>query len=332
MASEKSDANIIRGFLDKLKEESFLRDGERKWWPDFLFHYTGILNALKILSGGYLFSRHYLISKGRTFADSGSREVLGNTDQDIMKFVRLYFRPLTPTQFHSEGVRSSEFLEKSKFPDAHCPFPVFFLFSSNEVLSKKHVEFSNGNLGRMGVQRYKTGRELMALPWKKIYHHSGSFGNDKSSIIFHRNAEVIVPNKLNLDSLRLIYCRSYAEKETLMHLLDSDLRDKYGRIITASTRRTLFNRRHTFIENVRLSPDLASFQFSPDTESPGPFNIRVTILDLAQGASHRWESSGGASGIIDVPIKEPISNYEVRLHLDNILVYANGFEVLDIPF
>lgn len=91
MTSEKSDANIIRGFLNKLKEESFIRDDERKWWPDYLFHYTGILNALEILSSGYLFSRQYLISKGKSFADSGSRDVLRNTDQDIMRFVRLYF-------------------------------------------------------------------------------------------------------------------------------------------------------------------------------------------------------------------------------------------------
>lgn len=227
---------------------------------------------------------------------------------------------------------SLEVLEKSNFPDAHCPVPIFFLFSSSEVLSKKHVEFSNGNLGAMGVQRYETGRELMALPWKKIYHHSGSFGVDKSSIIFHRNAEVIVPNKLNLDTLRLIYCRSDAEKETLLHLLDSDLRDKYGSIITASTRRILFNRRHTFIENVRLSTSRASFQFSPDTESPGPFNIRVSILDLDQDEIHRYKSSERTTGVLNVKIPNLIPNYEVRLFLDDHLVYANIFEEIEIPF
>ena len=130
----------------------------------------------------------------------------------------------------------------------------------------------------------------------------------------------------------MIYCHSDAEKETLLHLLDSDLRDKYGSIITASTRNILFNQRHTFVEKVRLSSDLASFQFAPDTKSPGPFKVRVSISDLDSAAIHDWESNERTSGIITVPIKEPISNYEIRLHLDDILAYANIFEESGIPF
>ena len=285
------------------------------------------------MSDGYLISREQLVSAGKQFFSSASSGVLNRTPNTVKDCVRLYFRPLTPTQYHSEGIQPSQKLGRSKYPEAHCPIPIFFLFDSGEILTRSDCQFSDGGLGSMG-QVYNTACELMNLPWTKIYHTGWFNPNDpsQSNIAFHRNAEIIIPKKLDLSALRSIHCRSVAEKETLLHLLDSDLRVKYGSIITASTRRTLFNRRHTFIENVRLSTSLASFQFSPDTKSPGPFNIKVSILDLARGVTHRWESVNAASGLINVPIKEPISNYEIRLHLDNILVYANVFEELDIPF
>jgi len=61
----------------------------------------------------------------------------------------------------------------------------------------------------------------LSLPFDKIYHDSGlsRFSESKKSIIFHRHAEVIVPEALDLSSLSYIICRSRAEFETLINLL-----------------------------------------------------------------------------------------------------------------
>lgn len=331
MPSDKLDAEKMRRFLKALKEASFIKHDERNVWPNYVYHYTNITNAVQILSDGYLFSRERLNSLEKSFVDSGSIEVLKNTDQSIKNYVRLYFRPKTPTQYHCEGIQSRITLTASDFSGAHCPVPIFFLFDSAEVLTKINTKFSNGNLGAFGVQKYNSTTKLIELPWKRIYH-LGPIENNRKSIIFHRHAEVIVPDKLDLQALRLIYCRSDAERESLLHLLPSDVRTKYQGIITASSRNMLFYRKHSFVEKVFLSKDIAIFQFSPDTKSPGPFDMKVTLSDSNSGRVLSWETNRVALNKLNVPFGNSIQQYEIRLFLDGNLAYANNFEDSLIPF
>lgn len=333
MTLKKQDADEILNFLEELQNRTWLKFDERDWWPKFLFHYTDLENAVRVLTDGYLFSRTHLETKGLQFVSSASSVVLNRTPAIIRDCVRMYFRPLTPTQYHSEGIRSPQSLRGAKYPEAHCPVPIFLLFDSGELLTRADCQFSEGGLGSMG-QIYNSANELINLPWTRIYHTGWYDRRDpnQQSIPFHRNAEVIIPARLNLNALRSINCRSVAEKETLLYALPSQVREKYRTLITASTRNVLFNRRHTFIEKVRLSPHQASFYFSPDTKSPGPFKVRVAILDTTDGRNHYWESIENASGVLNVQFENPIIRYEVRLYLDNILTYANIFEENVIPF
>jgi hypothetical protein len=54
--------------------------------------------------------------------DNASRNVMANTDPYVRDFVRLYFRPQTPTQYRNEGIRPKNMREL----ESHCPVPVFF--------------------------------------------------------------------------------------------------------------------------------------------------------------------------------------------------------------
>ena len=330
MAALKPDAGQIRHFLEKLANQDWVKRTERSWWPHFVFHYTHISNAVGVLQDGFLYSRKHAEENNKLAISSGSSAILAGTDSSIKECVRLYFRPLTPTQFHAEGIRSSLALVASKFPDAHCPVPVFFLFDSAQILARADCWFSDGGLGSPKARRLSTAADLEALPWQRIYH-TGWFDPHQEDITFRRSAEVVVLNSLDLSSLRYIFCRSEAEKETLLHLLPLKLRNKYRGKIVATSRTNLFFRKHTFVQTVRLSSRTADFHFSPDTASPGPFHLRID-LEVDDQKKYLEKKDMTANTTLSIPLGRPFSNYRIRLALDEYLTYANSYEEVGVPF
>jgi hypothetical protein len=214
-----------------------------------------------------------------------------------------------------------------------CPTPVFFLFDSSDILTRADCNFSDGNLASPRARSLSTAAELTRLPWEKIYH-TGPFDPDQESdITFRRNAEIIVPQKLDLSSLRYICCRSVAEKETLLHLLTLPLRKRYYTKILATTSSMLFYRHHSFVESADLTPSYAILRYSPDTKSPGPFHLHAEIkhgntpkvvpleipnFDVTKGLKLRFP--------------RPLHKYTIRILLDGYLAYANSWEEIRIPF
>jgi hypothetical protein len=331
VAALKPDASQIREFLKELAERDWIKRTQRRWWPTFVFHYTDIRNAVQALQDGYLYSREYLEANDRLPVSSGSPRVLAGTDTGIKDCVRLYFRPQTPTQFYAEGIRSKATLAVSKFPDAHCPVPVFFLFDSAQILIRADCRFSDGNLGSARAQILSTAAELEQLPWPKIYHTGWYSKSENVDISFRRCAEVIIPRRLDLNALRYIYCRSEAERETLLHLLPQRLRKKYQDKVVATTRSFLFFRRQTFIETARLSSKAVHLQFSPETESPGPFFLLVE-LETATDQLYMGVEDFQLGPNYKKVIRLPATSYTIHLYLDDHLAYANKHEDIAIPF
>jgi len=114
MVEEKPDAAQIRSFLKSLAQQNWLQRDERSWWPEFVFHYTDIRNAVRILSEGRLLSRTRAKANGKLEVSSGSSTELADTAPWVRDYVRLYFRPRTPTQFYAEGIQSQATLSASK--------------------------------------------------------------------------------------------------------------------------------------------------------------------------------------------------------------------------
>lgn len=263
---------------------------------------------------------------------SGSSAVLAGTNPHAQSCVRFYFRPQTPTQFHAEGIRSKTILSKSRYPDAHCPVPVFFLFDSEYILTLDECQFSDGGLGSPKARYLSTANDLKNLPWKKIYH-TGRFDSSKEDITFRRSAEVLVPNSLDLNALKYIYCRSQAEKETLLQLLESNIKRKYRNKVAATSRSTLFFRKHTFIQSGRLSAQSATFDFSPETSSPGPFHLKIEVQTETQNGIYEIDDfTVKPNQNFSISFRRKIPKYTIRVKLDNCLAFANSFEEVDIPF
>ena len=261
--------------------------------------------------------------------------MLAGTHSDIKNYVRLYFRPKTPTQYYAEGVKSSRTLSISRFPDAHCPVPVFFLFDSAEVLSREDCWFSDRGLASRNYEIMSTGQDLANLDWRKIYH-TGPIDfrrPEESDIISRRMAEVIIPGHLDMKSLKWIYCRSEAEKDTLLHLLTDALQPQYEGRILATARSELFYRQHTYLESVRMDSEAAYLSFSPDTQSQGPFQLQVTIRsnnDIRQYSEDAFSFQRGEFRWI---INTGFDDYVFELRLDEHMVYRNRhIEVDNIPF
>ncbi len=261
---------------------------------------------------------------------SGSADELAKTSEEVMRCVRLYFRPKTPTQYYAEGIKSSVTLIASRHPSAHCPVPVFFLFDSCDVLTRRDTRFSSGGLNTPTPILLSTATELAGMPWQTIYH-SRPYNKDLDPTISHfRNAEVIVPNKLDLQSLRFIVCRSEAEKDTLLHLLPETVRSHYAKRILSDGRLSLYNRKHTFADRVSLASDHLTVHFSPDTLSPGPFAAQLTLS--AGGKRYQSERTLRANDSVEFPFGRSVPEYAFELTLDGNLACAGLYKDADLLF
>ena len=318
----KQDRQRIIGKLDDLVRR--YRYDARSWWPDFLFHYTELENTISILNSGALYSREKAISRGLLSTDSASASVLVNTSQTYKSHARLYFRPKTPTQYSNEGIRPRDTIVY----DAHCAVPVFLLFDSRDVLTRESTQFSNGTLagfnpGRIG----STASFFEKMPFNKIYHNSWLQDDEKQEIIASRHAEVIVPGQLDLGPLRFIWCRSEAEKETLMSLLSETQRNEWANKVFHGKKYDLFFSRWSYVDRVALDETSARFSFNRNSKTPEPFELEVSIEDHDTSQRLRCRKENfKADQEVKIRFRNPISNYTIELYLDGCLAYHCEYE------
>ncbi len=313
----KPDKEGIEQFIDELQTKSWL--GSRKWWPKYLFHFTDIDNAVKIISDGYLQSRATLESKKGMPHDNASKEIISQTDERYKNKVRLYFRPKTPTQYRNEGFRAKQDLKLN----ANCPVPVYFMFSSKELLTLDGTQFSDGSLARHS--NVNVGNDLdflINIPFKEIYHNTPLIDN-KDEIINRRQAEVMINEPLELDSLKYIVCRSEAEKETLLYLLGST---PDNLVIKVSN--SFFNNRWTFIRKVNLKSNEFILYFNKDTESKGLFHLEIKLLDCLSNEilpSYIENSFDVSKNPMGLGWGNDLTNYNIEVYLDNHIAFAGSY-------
>lgn len=320
---------LWRGAIEQHIEQWSARLGNRGWWPRYAYHFTDVNNATKIIRAGYIYSRSECKKQGLMVVDNASPEIIQNTRPEYFDFVRLYFRPKTPTQFNNEGIRP---IGKRKLGGAHCAIPIFFCFDALELLSQDDTQFSIGSMARDNVL-YSGEQELFEqIPFNYVFHN-GSFTQDqKDTIIFHRHAEVLVPNSLPLSpSLRFIACRTSAERQTLIHLLPANIRRSWLPKIRIADL-DLFERKWVFIEEVVVVDDVVTFRFNPNTIIPGPFEVKVEYRENGSDIVREWHGiESSLKETLNVRIPDATSG-RISLYLDDSLAFSDTvlFDVL--PF
>lgn len=304
---EKRNAPAFRREISKLRKESWL--GSRYWWPYFLFYFTDIHAVVDMLQNEEILSPH---AAGGDFHSRWD------------KFVRLYFRPRTPGLFRSEGFRPMEQVKS----DEYCPIPVYLLFDLEAVICQPETRFSEGDINHF-KKTYKTPTNFGELPFEQIYHDSWFMPDERDEIMACRDAQVIIPDRMGLESLQFIWMRSPAEYETLKNLLSGDVWHKWRDKITARTDYQLFNRKWIYVEEAHLSNQELRFRFNPcdykrDCE---PFHIKVQV-ENQHGRAFSWENEAfvfdGKDLALQIPSQQ--SDYKVQMLIDGDVAYSGKYQ------
>ena len=338
MTELKKDSHLISQHIKALKEGLILPESQ-KFWPDFLYHFTDIKNAIKILSGDRcLYSRNHLASDGQIQTDSACAEIIEKTDPEYKNYVRLYFRPRTPTLFCVEGIRTPEELTYG----AHCPVPVYFIFNAFPILSQESTKFSNGNLSVGDVKVSDSVDFYLNLPFDKIYHDRrlpDDNEEEKKSIIFHRHAEVMIPQSMDLDHLRFIYFRSKAEFQTLSYWLKlNGSHELWHSKIGIDEKSNLFFSRWLFVQDVSMNASQIVIKLNPP-ENPNMITMKCNITNPELNLDCRWDVNLGPATNYNAPFAfnlQAIGNplkYEFTIWLDGNLAFQNYYnEAHNDPF
>ncbi|WP_461227214.1 DarT ssDNA thymidine ADP-ribosyltransferase family protein [Lacticaseibacillus suihuaensis] len=327
---------------------------QQRVWPRFAYHFTDINNAVSILKDGRLYSREEAQRRGQMRNDNASRDVIDQTTADVAGMVRLYFRPLTPTQFHNEGFKPRA---KRSSLNADCPVPVFFLFDLPELLAQPNVQFSASTLARHPEPRLHSGAADFAnLPFALIFHN-GAIGpnEDTSAIVGSRQAEIVTPDTLNLHLLRHIVVRSNAEKVTLLTLLHDDGEYGYDALIT-DAEADLFYKDRSFVEQVALTSCGVSIQsqtnlafptewqtsdghdirYAPESATPESFLDVQVGFKLPSGRVYKWPADHRHALLtprIRLSFETPWPQYEMMIRIDNHIAFRGSYhDDDDLPF
>jgi hypothetical protein len=322
---EKPDATRFRQFLSQLREEAWMSPVQRSW-SRFLFHQSNVDNAVWIIKEGQLLSRAEAMRRGLLRTDSGSPSVISQTDERWKNYARLYFRPRNPTFYHVEGFRRAHEYQHG----SRCPVPVMFLFDMEEVLCDARAEFSSGNLAKAGAAVYSRFEDFEQLPFRDIYHE-GPILVDKERVIFHRNAEVVFPDALPLAGfLRGVFCRSAAERDTLLFLLKKENVATNWQV-NASQRGALFYKRWLHVDRVQLGVSDIKVELSQP-----PNSLPIKVLYHIEGNTAQLTLPSNFKEMYFRVKFQPTSAYTVQIFIAGDLAYANEFSESDayddLPF
>jgi hypothetical protein len=304
------------------------RLGPLGWWPRYVYHFTDVQNAASIIQTGQLCSRAEAERLGLMKVDNASPEVIQQTRPEHLDYVRLYFRPRTPTQYRNEGIRP---MNQRELGGAHCPIPVYFCFDAMTVLTLDETEFSNGNMGSAWAAHSSERDFFFSIPFHLVFHNRWFTPDERDQVIFHRNAEVLVSDSLSLNpELKFIACRSAAERQTLLHLLSADLARQWAPRIRLGEH-GLFERHWTFVEEVVVVDNRVIFRFNPNTRTPGPFEVAFSYRESGTGPARTWQ---GIQTTLNRHLSLRISGAlrgTATLHLDDALAFAGPLTLEEIP-
>lgn len=329
----KDDADEIGLIVDQLGE-AMLQSAPtdpRRHWPHFLFHITDVQNAASILSAREILSRTRAIRSKSLVTDTKSPDIIRFTSGNVLNSVRLYFRPRTPTFFHSEGIRP---LGQRAALGSHCPVPVAFVLDAKTILGESGVTFSDGNASSPRARFGADAEFFRSLPFSAIYHDGPILSQaDRRELRFRRCAEVLVPNPLHVDGpLRGVFVRSVAEAETLRSVYEeiSGLPALARGVVKVNSPQTpLFYRSWTYVEEVFFDQRHFIVRFSPDSETPGPFTVTLEIRANDTGKVFHAAVMNHVTAVD--PVEFALPNlaegrpYRFTLQLDDCLAYQNVF-------
>ena len=325
--SERVVSDHIATNSARLKESRFPSSSE---WPKRVFRHDPLPNVAQILNAGVVLSRAQ--SAGQAAVEAAALDIVNNSDR-AHEFVRLYFRPRTPTQYHIEGIRKpSEY-----YHGAHAPTLGMLIFHAKQVLLAPGVAFSNCNMQRADVEIGNSDQFFSErIDFRKVYHQGWHGDPDITAC---RCAEILMPSPMRIEeALEQVCCRSEAERETLFNLLTDESKARWGPIIRVSDDLAVFDKRFAYTEVVQLSNDGVVAQFAARQDG------RNVVLELV--CTHRQSghvvinfrnddmplvpTNGARRWIFQGEIHP--GSYDVRINIDGCVSYEASLRYEEAPF
>lgn len=306
------------------------------WWPKYVYHYTNITNLIEILKDEKIYSRKIVEQFHLMNNDNANREVIDITSENVKECVRLYFRPLTPTQYWNEGFKSRE----QRQNNANVPVPVFLTFRSYKILALDGCKFSEKGL-YTNQQLHDSPSDLEKFNYEKIF--SDGRMREPQETKSYRHAEVIFKDSLELSYLDNIWCRTSAEYTTLVYLLKKNmLYDKYSKYIGIKDTSELFYKNGSFINKVDIYADriIINYHISQFNHKNSKFKMSVELTIDENTQVRDLEITIDFEKTIQFTI-QPETRVHIRnasvciltIKFDNELMYCSDFSITeDIPF
>jgi len=191
-------------------------------WSGYIYHFTHIQNALKILESRKILSRN----KAENIADAAGTVVHRRATSH--EYARFYFRPQTPTQHYNEclgiDIESNNFEKAHKLGLPKCPVPVFFKFNLQEVLLKMNNRcfISDGNMQTNWAKEAPVREMLSFFNFNDVYSTIFNTTDDNwRTYIRYSQQEFLVKDVLDFTKLNdfQIVVNSEEAKQQLSTLL-----------------------------------------------------------------------------------------------------------------
>jgi ssDNA thymidine ADP-ribosyltransferase, DarT len=233
--TDEINKNATLNFIDKI---------EQQWseWKGSIYHFSHIDNAVEIIKNRKIQSRNKANIKGDAAGNVVHRR------GDAHNYARFYFRPQTPTQFYNEflGKNTTDgyethgnwisWYDKARglgFPK--CPIPIFFRFSTKEVLFKyeKKCCVSNGNMQADFTQFNSIEKMLDKFNFDYLYSNMSYDKEHNRKYINFSQQEFLVQDELSFYDLLdfEIVCPSQADRTLLINLLGNEHKDIFSKIV-----------------------------------------------------------------------------------------------------
>lgn len=302
----------------------------RRKWPKYLFHHASLTNAAGILQASALLSREDAAL--RIHDDVAPAEVISRRS-DAHKFVRLYFRPRTPTQYQVEGIRKADECYLGDISN-HIPVLYMFLFSAENVLTLDGTQFSNGNMQSPQTKYDGSSEFFDSIQFDKVFHEGSFDQSEKDTVLKARCAEVLTSSPLPLNEhLKFVLCRSEAERHTLLNAhpyANSALKAK----IRTVTEVGIFQSLYTYVKGVDLLSDNCLIQFAPRRDGKA-VECELFVKNVDGHVIRRLPAKSiDPAKRLRVTFGQPLSTgqFQVEIYLERHLAYRNSHLLDDLPF
>lgn len=288
----------LRRAVRDLQNEAW---GSRQWWTYFAFASLDVRDTARLLQAGE-WQAPYL--RGEAL----------HSRYD--KFVRLNFRPRTPDSFNREGHRPSYGTPIS----GYTPMPVYLAFDLEGVLLLDEAKFSDGDADKTR-KTYSTAQAFRELPFERIYHDSWFMPDEKEEVLRHREAQILIPERLNLEALQGIWLRSPAEYDTLRHLVPPEVWRRWRDKAAVRHDLHLFHQRRLYVERVHaLSDDLRILFHLPTEDAATSYRLRLTLQNAEHHHALSYEGVPPALWTPSLP-EWAQRGYSLQLFIEDDLAY-----------